>query len=180
VTAVDQTKIPQAGGPAITARQKQFRDAMSRLAAAVHIVTTDGVAGRGGLTVSAVCAVSDEPPTVLVCINRKSAMNAVLKANKVLAINTLRPGHEDLSGVFAGQGGVPMADRFGPDDWTIMMSGSPVLKNALMAIDGKVVEVNEVGTHSVLFVEVLDVVLREADPALVYYQRGYRHVPTGG
>jgi flavin reductase (NADH) len=176
VTLDDDSKIPKAGGPPVTARQRQFREAMARLAAAIHVVTTDGLAGRGGITASAVCSVSDEPPTVLVCINRKSAMNAMFKQNRVLAINTLRPGHEDLSAMFAGQGNVPMADRFARDKWSFLMTGSPVLKDALLAIDGKIVEINEVGTHSVFFVEVLDVALHEDDPALVYYQRGYRHL----
>ncbi|EPA9912692.1 pyrimidine utilization flavin reductase protein F, partial [Cronobacter sakazakii] len=39
--------------------QQAFRDAMSRLGAAVNIVTTDGPAGMAGFTASAVCSVTD-------------------------------------------------------------------------------------------------------------------------
>ena len=35
--------------------QKEFRDAMARLGAAGNIITTDGPAGIGGFTASAVC-----------------------------------------------------------------------------------------------------------------------------
>ena len=58
--------------PVATVDQAQFRDAMSRLGAAVHVVTMDGKAGKTGFMATAVCSVSDAPPTILVCINRKS------------------------------------------------------------------------------------------------------------
>ena len=47
-----------------------FRDAMAHVGAAVNIITTDGPAGRAGFTASAVCSVTDTPPTLLVCLNR--------------------------------------------------------------------------------------------------------------
>lgn len=47
--------------------QQTFRDAMSCMGAAVNIITTDGPAGRAGFTASAVCSVTDTPPTLLVC-----------------------------------------------------------------------------------------------------------------
>ena len=49
-----------------------FVEAMSRSASSVWLVTTDGPAGRHGLTVSAVSSVSAEPPMLLACINRHS------------------------------------------------------------------------------------------------------------
>ncbi len=47
---------------------RDYRDAMACLGAAVNIVTTDGRAGRAGFTASAVCSVTDNPPTLLVCL----------------------------------------------------------------------------------------------------------------
>jgi len=47
----------------------EFRNALSRLATAVSVVTTDGPAGTAGVTCSAVCALSDEPAMVLVCVH---------------------------------------------------------------------------------------------------------------
>ena len=44
--------------------QQTFRDAMSCMGAAVNIITTDGPAGRAGFTASAVCSVTDTPPTL--------------------------------------------------------------------------------------------------------------------
>ena len=49
-----------------TVDQAQFREAMSRLGAAVHVVTTAGPAGIAGFTATAVVSVSDQPATLLV------------------------------------------------------------------------------------------------------------------
>ena len=49
-----------------------FRDAMSLLTTAVNVVTTAGATGVHGFTASAVCSVTDTPPTLLVCMNQTS------------------------------------------------------------------------------------------------------------
>ena len=61
-------------------RVEDFVAAMGLAATGVSVVTTDGPAGRFGLTVSAVSSVSAEPPLVLVCINRKSPAMAAVEA----------------------------------------------------------------------------------------------------
>ncbi|WP_369346025.1 flavin reductase family protein [Asaia platycodi] len=66
-----------------------FRDAMARLASAVTIITTDGENGRHGFTASAVCSVSDDPATLLVCVNRTASSHAHLVRHGLLAINIL-------------------------------------------------------------------------------------------
>lgn len=60
--------------PADPVSQLAFRDAMSSLAAAVNVITTDGPGGRAGFTATAVCSVTDQPPTLLVCINRSASV----------------------------------------------------------------------------------------------------------
>src|SRR5215207_8254760 len=96
-----------------TVEATPFREAMSRHGAAVHVVTTAGPAGRAGVTATAVSSVSDQPPTLLVCLNRRSQMNPVLLENGVLCVNTLRAGSDALADLFAGRPRVPMAVRFG-------------------------------------------------------------------
>ncbi|MFP2874146.1 flavin reductase [Acetobacter tropicalis] len=73
-----------------------FREAMSRLSAPVALVTTDGSAGRYGLTMSAICSVSVEPPTMLVCLNRDNRSHEAFLKNGVIGISILEPGHEEL------------------------------------------------------------------------------------
>jgi flavin reductase len=95
----------------------RFREAMSRIGAAVHVVTTDGALGRAGATMTAVTSVSDAPPTLLVCINRTGRLAAVLRGNGVFCVNTLVAGQEGLADVFAGRGGLDHEARFGHGGW---------------------------------------------------------------
>src|SRR5258708_22903421 len=68
---------------------EQFRDALSRIASSVSIVATDGAHGIAGFTCSAVCSVTDEPPTIMVYVNRNIASNAVIKANGAPSVRSL-------------------------------------------------------------------------------------------
>lgn len=152
-----------------------FRTAMSRLGAAVNIITTDGPAGRHGLTASAVSSVTDTPPTLLVCVNRSAAAHDVLRANGVLCVNVLAGRHEELSGRF-GRRGLTVEERFGDVEWHRMATGAPVLADAAVGIDCRITRVVEVGTHSVFFCEVLDLTLDPEVGGLIYFNRAYHHL----
>jgi flavin reductase len=149
-----------------------YRDAMAKLAAAVNIITSAGSAGTVGLTASAVCSVTDSPPTLLVCMNQRSSSHDAVIENRVLCVNTLSGDHEELSRLFSS--GKPMNERFSGASWGILDTGSPVLADALVAFDCKVVSTLRRGTHSVLFCEVLATKIPEAaEKGLVYFARKY-------
>lgn len=163
-------------------RGERFREAMRRLGAAVHIVTSDGSGGRVGFTASAVCSVTDAPPTLLVCLNRSSGLNHVFRANGVLCVNTLAAGHAELSDVFAGRDGRDQPARFAEGVWTTMTTGAPVLSDSLVSFDCAIDEIKEVGTHSVIFAVASAVRLSETGrlPALLYLDRSYRSLDFQG
>lgn len=50
--------------------KQAFRNGMAMLGGAVSIITSAGASGRVGMTASAVCSVTDTPPTLLVWFNR--------------------------------------------------------------------------------------------------------------
>jgi len=152
-----------------------FRDAMSRLGAAVHVVTSAGAGGRTGFTATAVASVSDAPPTLLVCLNRRSNSAPVLSANRVFCVNTLRAGEEDIADRFAGRSG-GREDRFTTGEWMTLTTGSPVLASAVVAFDCRVSEIKGVGSHNVIFGVVEAVRLGGAGEALVYHERAYKRV----
>lgn len=162
-----------AGAMKNTVDRGLFREAMSRLGAAVSVVTSDGPAGCCGTTVTAVSSVTDTPATLLVCLNRQSTAHAVIRANGAFCINVLAQGDVGLAAHFAGQTGVPADRRF--DGLTVdrMSTGAPVLPGALVAFDCRVQEVLESGTHSIFLAQVEDIRLGGAQGALVYYQRRY-------
>lgn len=74
------------------ADKQSFRDAMAHVGAAVNIITTDGPAGRAGFTASAVCSVTDAPPTLLVCLNRSASVWPIFSQHRALCVNTTAAG----------------------------------------------------------------------------------------
>lgn len=149
-----------------------FREAMARLASAVHLVTTDGAGGRAGLTASSVCSVSDGPPTLLVCLNRASSAYPAVLSNGVLCVNTLSSAHEALAADFAGR--VPMGERFDDRAWARLRTGAPVLPDALVAFDCRIVDRHPVGTHDVLICAVEALGGIGGAEGLLYAGRRYR------
>lgn len=159
-----------------TIEPAQFREAMSQLGAAVHVVTTAGPAGRAGFTATAVCSVSDQPATLLVCLNRRSQVTPILDTNRVLCVNTLRAGNDALADVFAGRSKCTMDERFDTGSWSELATGSPVLADSVVACDCRVIEIKSVATHNVVFAGVVAVRLGRAGAALVYHERAYKQV----
>src|SRR5437868_11202737 len=153
-----------------------FREAMSRLGAAVHVITTAGPGGKAGATATAVCSVSDAPPTLLMCLNRRSQTNPIVLENGVFCVNTLGEEGAAIADRFAGRTGVQGADRFASGEWTVLATASPVLGAAVVAFDCRVVEVRSVGSHNVFFGAVEMVRLGPNGPALVYHDRAYKRL----
>lgn len=151
-----------------------YREAMSRFAGAVHVVTTDGPHGRRGMTIIAACSVSDDPPTILVCLNRMKPENDCFAQNGVFALNTLAPAQRTLADAFSGLTGMTQDERFALGEWETASSGAPVLRGALATFDCHLVEAKDFATHRILFGRVTGIRIGEFDDPLLYYRRAYR------
>ncbi|GLR65512.1 FMN reductase (NADH) RutF [Acidocella aquatica] len=154
----------------------RFREAMSRLGAAVNIITTTGPLGDTGFTASAVCSVTDDPATVLVCMNRASRQHDIFQKSGVLCVNILAPADEDMAAIFAGQPDLPMPERFARASWLRLATGAPVLESAAAALDCRISQVLEVGSHSVIFGLVQAIHLGPATSGLIYHRRTYHRL----
>ena len=150
-----------------------FREAMAHLGAAVNIITTDGPGGRCGFTASAVCSLSDDPATVIVCMNRSSTQNTAFKQNGVACINTLTARQRDLSDVFAGRGNLSMPERFASAQWSALNTGAPVLEESLLSLDCRIAQSDDFGTHSLFICRVVALTPARDDPALIYFGRAF-------
>lgn len=153
-------------------RSLDYRNAMARLGAAVNIVTTDGPGGKAGFAATAVCSVSDNPPTLLVCLNKGSSAYKAVIENGVICVNTLESAHQSLSGVFGGK--TPMVERFAAGTWYTSSTGAPVLDGALASFDCRIRTISDGGTHDILICDVVDTVASEGEVALMYFNRRYR------
>jgi flavin reductase (DIM6/NTAB) family NADH-FMN oxidoreductase RutF len=176
--------------PAERALRQQFLHGMSHAACTVNVVTTDGIAGRHGVTVSAMVSVSaDTPqPTLLVCIHHLSpVIDAVLK-NGVFCVNVLRDDQAHISDNFAGRSGAQGAAKFDCASWTTQLTGAPRVVDALVAFDCRVTASERVGSHFVVFGSVQDIFVAGAGAPLIYANRAYgvprrfhqRRSPRGG
>jgi flavin reductase len=174
--AMDGAFTAVAPQPIASIEPAAFREAMSRLGAAVHIVTTAGPGGKTGFTATAVSSVTDAPATLLVCLNRRSNSAPILSQNGVFCVNTLGAAEEQLADIFAGRSGVHLEERFTIGRWLTLKTGSPVLASAVVAFDCRTIEVKAVASHNVFFGAVEAVRLGPAAPALVYHDRLYKRV----
>ena len=126
--------------------RREFRNAMARVCAPVSVVTTDGVAGRGGFTATAMCSVTDEPPTLLVCMNAKSSQTELFISNGKFCVNVLSAEQQSLAGTFAGAT-TNMSERFAAAEWSIMKSGLPRLNDAIVSYSCNVSDIHRVGSQ---------------------------------
>ena len=152
---------------------QDYRDAMSRFAGAVHVVTTDGPHGRRGATVIATCSVSDTPPIILVCLNRVNPANDSFRDNGVFALNTLSSHHQVLATGFSGVTKLDQEQRFSSGEWGTLASGAPVLADAMAVFDCELIDTKDLATHRVLFGKVTGLRLGDNLRPLLYHDRGY-------
>jgi flavin reductase len=155
-----------------------FRNAMALLTTAVHVVTTKGTSGVHGFTASAVCSVTDTPPTLLVCMKHTARSHDHFIDNKTLCVNVLGAQHEPLSNAFASK--LSVDERFKQGSWTELATGAPVLADALVSFDCEIENIQQVGTHSVFMCRVVAIKHSEQqdgqEESLVYFNRAYHQV----
>ena len=156
-----------------SALAEQFRESMRRTASGVAILTTDGAAGRAGLTVSTFCSLSMEPPSVIACVHQDNRALQILLANGVFAASVLATDQERIALTFAGQIPELRNDRFGVAAWRTLETGAPILEGALACFDCRVAEGVNFGTHRILVGEVVALATSLGEP-LVFADRNFR------
>lgn len=155
--------------PSVTA--DTFRTAMRSPANAVAIITGGRPGERVGVTVTAVCSLSDTPPMVLACLYAGSSALPVLRRAGAFCLNYLSRDHADLAGVFAGRGELRGEDRFHNDFWRTGPTGAPVLRGALASFDCVLEQEIDSATHAILVGRVVDITTA-TDPAPLVYGQG--------
>ena len=145
-----------------------FRACMRHVPGAVSVVTTLHEGARAGLTVTAVCSVSAEPPQMLVCVNRASSAERVILAAGRFGVSYLAHDQQEVAEAFAGAVG----DRFGAADWTQLASGIPILAGAAAAFECVVVQAVEAGTHTI-FIGAVVAAVAQLGQNLIYKSGDY-------
>ena len=129
--------------------QQTYRDIMRHHAGAVTIISVGTPGGRTGLTATAFCSLTDDPPTVVACVNRNASAHDLIAKHRAFCVNVLASPQQDTAMRFAGRVGHEGEQRFDEGAWTTLATGAPVLEGALANLDCEVVETHNGKTHTI-------------------------------
>lgn len=157
----------------MTISQAEFKAIMASAAGPATVVTAmAGDGGPRGLTMSAVCSVSLDPPLILACVDRGSATLAAIRETGSFTVNYLRRGSEQVALEFATKAD----DKFAGRSWERSASGlgGPVLANcnAAHAVCA-VTDLIDAGDHVIVVGEVREGGVREDHAVLAYARRQF-------
>lgn len=150
----------------------EFRRAMAQLAGGVVVVTTADHDGRpSGVTATAVCSVSLEPPLVLVCLGTGSRTRDRIAEAGRYAINILGASDRHHSERFSSTGD----GKFDGVAWDPGTSGCPILEGSLAVCECDVEQAIEAGDHTIFIGRVIGAGVSEGelDQPLVWVRGSY-------
>lgn len=160
-----------------TELRSQFLEAMSRAATFVAVITTDGPAGRFGVTISSLTSVSadGDQPSLLACLHHLSPAAEAILRNRTFCANLLHEDQHRTSDLFAGRMAPgDHAARFGQVEWTPGALGQPMLEGATANFECRVATSVLWETHYIIVGRVSNIRLSDSPAALLYGQRSYR------
>jgi 3-hydroxy-9,10-secoandrosta-1,3,5(10)-triene-9,17-dione monooxygenase reductase component len=157
----------------------RLREAMRRLAAGVSVVTSADPDGMPfGLTATAVCSVSIEPPVILACLASSSATHDAVTARGRFAINFLGQRDAKLARRFSSSA----TDKFVGVSWRAGAAGCPVFPGVLAVCECLVERAVRAGDHTVFFGQVVNIEIPDTMPndPLIYFRGEYGALSGGG
>lgn len=151
---------------------RSFRKALGCFASGVTVVT---VAGDGdvplGVTVSAFCSVSLDPPLVLFCLGKATYGLEAFRRGP-LAIHVLHEGQRQASIQFASR----MEDKWAGIDHTISGQGVPLIRDCLARMECSVHQVADGGDHDILICQVESLEYHTGGQPLLYFRGAYANI----
>jgi flavin reductase (DIM6/NTAB) family NADH-FMN oxidoreductase RutF len=149
--------------------QAEFRAALSRFPSGITVVTSRGTDGNfHGITVSAFCSVSLDPPLILVCIEKTTISHLAISSSGSFVVNVLARADEDLSERFS----IPAANKFDGISYRVGLDGIPILDVALVALECRLQDAFDGGDHTIFVGLVAKASIRDGKP-LVYFHGNY-------
>lgn len=151
-----------------------FRTAMSHLAAGVVMVTCYVGEKPWGLTVSACCSVSMDPPLLLVSLGRETVSARAIGETGRFGVNVIGESLLDVAQFGSSRGKPKFVEHFCQE--SECPSESPAVSSALAHVDCSVEQALSAGDHMLFIGRVRAVELAEGDRPLVYYSRSYHQL----
>jgi flavin reductase (DIM6/NTAB) family NADH-FMN oxidoreductase RutF len=147
----------------------EFRSILGRFPSGVTVVTTTAADGSDqGMTVSAFCSLSLEPPLVLVCIEKTASVYNALTSSAAFIVNILSEKQEQIARRFS----IVDIDRFEGVGFSRSRNGIVVLDDVLGVIECNRFSLHDGGDHTIIVGEV-EAGRAETGAPLLYYRGGY-------
>jgi flavin reductase (DIM6/NTAB) family NADH-FMN oxidoreductase RutF len=147
----------------------EFRAVLGRFPSGVTVVTTSDANGADqGMTVSAFCSLSLEPPLVLICIEKTASVHEALTRASGFVVNILSAAQEQLARKFS----IVDIDRFEGVGFSRSANGYAILDDVLSVIECRRHALHDGGDHTIIIGEV-DSSRVEPGAPLLYYRGGY-------
>lgn len=148
---------------------EEFKQGMRRLAGAVTIVTAGSGNAASGLTATAICSLTAQPPRLLACLNQQGATFEILRRHGRFCVSVLGSSDRLVAEAFAGMTGLEGHDRFSMGDWQHDPDRPPRLRTAQCAFECQVHSVTMLSTHGLVIGDVDMVHVAEGDRPLLYH-----------
>ncbi|MBX2807259.1 MAG: flavin reductase family protein [Cellvibrionaceae bacterium] len=148
---------------------------MRRLASGVCVVSSYKQSVRFAMTASSVTSLSDNPASLLMCINKEAAIQSVLVKGQPFAVNVLADGQQGISNKCAQRDAAE--ERFAVGQWLTRTSDQlPYLAAAQVVF---FCEVDNspyfYGTHQIVVGKLTEALISDDDVRpLIYVDGGYR------
>ena len=150
--------------------KEEFRRALGKFPSGVTVVTTRDDAGNMfGITVSAFCSVSLEPPLILVCIEKRAGSHHAFEQSNAFVVNILRENQTQLSNHFAAHS----ENKFVSIDYRSGIENLPVLNDALVNLECRLTNSHDEGDHTIYIGQIETATVNDEKP-LVYWHGNYQ------
>lgn len=149
----------------------EFKDAMSRWASGVTVITTRAGDRIHGMTVSDFSGASLSPPLATVCASKDSLTTKLIAEGECFAVNVLAAHQHDVSNRFASK--KLEMERFVGLETSELETGAPLLPEAIVHLDCRLVATHDAGDHVIYVGEIVASATHAGTP-LVYWGGAYR------
>jgi flavin reductase len=149
-----------------------FREAMSRFASGVAVVTTVQGGVDHAMTANAFTSVSLDPPLVLVCVDKTTRFHQAVALSRCWGASILAGSQGPVARRLAVRGR-PLAGQL--DDFAHRRgghTGAALLEHALCRVECRTWEMYDGGDHTIVVGEVVALETGQAEQAPMVYFRG--------
>jgi len=155
---------------------EQLKEAMRGWITGVSIVTGNHDGKIHGMTANSFNSIALAPPTVLVALRHHTRTQQLVKEGGIFAVSILDTHQQELAKRFAGQINSDQP-RFEGVEIFSMITGAPLIKDAIAYLDCKVINSFDVGATTVFLGEVLAAQRSlDGDNPLLYFNRRWRRL----